>query len=59
MERGAHAGEGFLARLVTLRGIHTGAVHEELHPVARIHVGEVSGELSPVGGKPCWSRGRE
>jgi len=55
MERGAHAGVGLLAGLVTpwgptleqpvpeglhpMGGTHAGAVHEELQPVGRIHVG--------------------
>ena len=58
LERGAHAGAGLLAGLVTLWGTHAGAVHEELQPVGRTHIGEVREGLSPVGGTPCWSRGR-
>ena len=34
------------------------SVPEELQPVGRTHVGEVHGELSPVGGTPRWSRGK-
>jgi len=74
MERGAHAGAGLLAELVTPWGptleqpvpeglhpmgrTHAGAVCEELQPVGRTHVGEVCGELSPVRGTSRWSRGR-
>ena len=57
VERGAHAGAGLLAGLVTPWGTQAGAVCEELQPVGRTHVGEVRGELSPVGGTSCWSRG--
>lgn len=35
--------------LHTMGGTHAGAVYE-LQPVGRAHVGEVCGELSPVGG---------
>ena len=38
---------------------HSGAVCEELQPMGRTHVGEVHGRLCPVGGIPCWSRGRK
>jgi len=71
MQRGAHAGAGLLAGLVTpwgptleqpipeglhpVEGTHIGTVHEELQPVGRTHV---CGELSPVRGTSCWSRGR-
>jgi len=58
MERGAHAGPGLLAGLVTLRGTHTGAVCEELQPMGRTNFGEVHGGLFPVGGTPHWSKGR-
>jgi len=37
---------------------HAGAVREELQPVGRTHVGEFCGELSPMRGISCWSRGR-
>jgi len=47
-----------LAGLVTLWRTHAGAVPEGLHPVGRTHAGEVHGELSPMRGTPCWSRGR-
>jgi len=40
------------------RRAHTGAVREELQPMGRTYVGEVCGELSPVGGTPRWSRVR-
>jgi len=68
VERGAHAGAGLLAGLVTPWGptleqpvpeglhpmgrTHAGAVGEELQPVGRTHVGEVCGELSPMRGTP-------
>jgi len=42
-ERGAHAGAGLLAGLVSPWGTRTGAVHKEPHPMGRT---------------PCWSRGR-
>lgn len=35
----------------------TGAVHEELHPVETICIGEVNEGLSTIGGIPSWSRG--
>ncbi|GAB0183427.1 hypothetical protein GRJ2_000808000 [Grus japonensis] len=41
-----------------VEGTHAGAVHEELQPMGRTHVGEVCGGLSAMGGTPCWSRGR-
>ncbi|GAB0195076.1 F-box only protein 31 [Grus japonensis] len=37
---------------------HTAAVCEELQPMGRTHTEEIHGGLSPVGGTPCWSRGR-
>ena len=37
---------------------HAGAVCEDLQSVGRTHVGEIHGGLPPVGGTPCWSRGR-
>jgi len=60
---GAGAGAGLLAGLVTPWGAHTGADHEEPagdheQPAGRTHVGEVCGELSPMGETPHWSRGR-
>jgi len=74
VERGAHAGAGLLAGLVTPWGpmleqpvseelhsmgrTHGGAVREELHPMGRTHFGEVCAELSPVRGTSHWSRGR-
>jgi len=73
-ERGAHAGAGLLAGLVTLWGTHAGAVVPEgLLPVRRTHSGAVSEELqlvgsthvrevhrglSPMGGTSHWSRQR-
>jgi len=41
-----------------MEGTHSGAVSEELQTMGRTRVGEVCGELSPVGGNPCWSKGR-
>jgi len=44
-------------------GLHTtewtyvGAVREGLQTMVRRHVGEVPGELSPMGEIPHWSRG--
>ena len=74
VERGAHAGAGLLAGLVTpwvptmeqpvpeglqpVGRIHAGAVCEELQPVGRTHIEKVCGELSPVRGTSYWSRGR-
>lgn len=71
MERGAHAGAGLLAGLVTsqgptleqsapegLEGTHDGALQEELHLTGGAHVEEVCGKLSCMVGTPCWSRGR-
>jgi len=74
VERETHAGAGLLAGLVTpwgptleqpvseglhlIDGTHAGAVCEELQYMGRTHVGEISGELSPVRGTSCWSRGR-
>ncbi|GAB0179878.1 hypothetical protein GRJ2_000453100 [Grus japonensis] len=55
VKRGAHAGAGFLAGLVTPWGTHARAVHEELQPMGRTHVGEVHGGLTPVVGTPQWS----
>jgi len=37
---------------------HAGAVREELQPVAIAHVGEVCGELSPVGGNSTLEPGK-
>jgi len=37
---------------------HAGAVREELQPTGRAHIAEVCGELSPVRGTSCWSKGR-
>jgi len=34
------------------------SVPEGLHNVEGTHAGEVHGGLCPVGGTPCWSRGR-
>lgn len=34
----------------------TGAVNEELHPVETMHIGEVHGGLSTIGGNPGWSK---
>ena len=34
------------------------SVPEGLQPVGRTHAGAVCGGLSPMGGTPCWSRGR-
>ena len=31
---------------------------EGLHALGGTHAGEVCGGLSPMGGTPCWSRGR-
>uniref|UniRef100_A0A8C0C1L8 Amyloid beta precursor protein binding family A member 1 n=1 Tax=Buteo japonicus TaxID=224669 RepID=A0A8C0C1L8_9AVES len=39
-------------------GTHAGAVREKLQPVGRIHIEEVHGGLSPMGGTTHWSRGR-
>lgn len=36
---------------------NTGAAHEELHPVETKCTEEIHGELSTIGGTPCWSRG--
>jgi len=74
VERGAHAGAGLLAGLVTPWGrtleqpvpeglhpvgrTHARAACEELQPVGRTDVGEVCGELPPVRGTSWWSRGR-
>ena len=74
VERGAHTGAGLLARLVTpqgstleqavpeglhpMEGTHAVAVHEELQRVERNCFRAVRGGQSPVGGTPCWSRGR-
>jgi len=74
VERGAHAGAGLLAGLVTpwgptlkqpvpeglhpVEGTHTGAVREELQPVGRTHFGEVCGELSPVRGTSTLGQGK-
>lgn len=44
--------------LHTVEGTHTGAVHEELQPLGRTHVGEDCGGLFPAGVTPCWSKGR-
>ena len=41
-----------------VEGTHAGAVHEELQPMGRTHVGEDCGELSSVRGTSRWSRGR-
>jgi len=41
-----------------MEGTHTEAVHEELQPMGMTHVGEIIGELSPVGGTPCCSMAR-
>jgi len=50
MERGAHAGAGLLAELVTLWGpMLEQPVPEGLHPVGRTHAGAVREELKPVG----------
>ncbi|GAB0208471.1 EH domain-containing protein 4 [Grus japonensis] len=38
---------------------HAETICEELQPMGRTHVGEVHGGLSPMGGTPHWSRGRE
>jgi len=48
----------FLKDCTSWEGIHAGAVREELQPVGRTHVGEICGELSPLRGASCWSRGR-
>ncbi|TRZ17572.1 hypothetical protein HGM15179_009517 [Zosterops borbonicus] len=45
MERGAHTGAGFLTGLVTLQRTCSGAVHKELQPMARTHIGKVHGRL--------------
>jgi len=58
MKRGAYAGAGLLAGLVTPWGTHAGAVCEELQLAGRIHIGKVHGGLSPVGGTPCWKQGK-
>jgi len=42
-----------------VEGTHAGAVHEELQPMGRTHIGEVCGELSPVRGTSRCSRGEE
>jgi len=55
--RGARARAAFLAGPGTPQGTHAEAVGEELQPVGRIHVGQVHGELSPVGRTPRWSQG--
>jgi len=31
------------------------SVPEGLRPVGRTHIEEIHGELSPVGGTPCWN----
>lgn len=38
---------------------HAGAVCEKLQPVVRTYVGEAFGGLSPTGGIPQWSMGKE
>jgi len=48
---------GMFEGLYSVEGTYTGAVHEELQPV-RTHTAEVCGELSLMGGTPCWSRGK-
>ena len=58
----------FVGRTCDPVGEHTleQSVPEELHPweglmlqpVGRTHAGEVHAELPPMGGTPCWSRGR-
>jgi len=44
--------------LYPVEGTHAEAVHEELQPMGRTHIGEVCGELSSVRGTSRWSRGR-
>jgi len=41
-----------------MRGTHTGAAWEELHPMGKTHTGAAYRELSAIGGTPCWSKGR-
>ena len=53
-----HAGAACSWRTASHRKDHAGAVHEDLQPMARTHIGEVCGELSPVRGTSHWSRGR-
>lgn len=40
-----------------VEGIHTGADHEELQPMEKVHVGEVPGGLTATGGIPHWPTG--
>ncbi|KAJ7415763.1 hypothetical protein WISP_76221 [Willisornis vidua] len=47
MGRGAHAGAGLLAGLVTPLGTHLSL--KDLHPVEGTHIGSVYDELNPVG----------
>jgi len=51
MERGAHAGAGFLAGIVTPEGGPTleQPVTEGLHPMERTHAGPVCEKLQPMG----------
>ncbi|GAB0181367.1 epimerase family protein SDR39U1 [Grus japonensis] len=57
--RGAHAGAGLLAGKVAHGGpTLEQSVPDGLHPVERTHTRAVLGELSPLGGTPCWSSGR-
>lgn len=58
MMRGAHTASGLLTELMTLRGIHAGAVNEKLQTVGRIHTAEACKGLSPVEVTPRPSRGR-
>jgi len=60
MERGAHAGAGLLAGLVTPWAGPTleQPVPEGLNPVGRTHIGEVCGGLSPVRGNFMLKQGK-
>jgi len=41
-----------------VEGTHAGTISQELQPVGRTHIRAGCGELSPVRGTSCWSRGR-
>ena len=48
----------FLKDCTLWEGTHAGAVHEEMQPVGRSHVGEVCGELSPMRGTFTLEQGQ-
>lgn len=59
MEREARVGAGSLAGLATPWGPTLQQCDPEgLHPMEGTHARAAHGGLSPVGGTPCWSRGR-